>query len=476
MYTTVRYFIAFTRYNSADGQATSLALGISTGVSFALLMCAHVLTIFQPYLLRHRVLLRTLLFTRTGFDAFSLFFLLTPAVYNFVMTFIWRNSTSPDLNFRHRCHLDIDVVWSVSKAQCNHRVWGSWLALSIVRLVVTLLIIVSSSPISCFHAQVVQITHCMISYRIGRPTPAPHRYHYRHRSQMSESQSSIPPSFAVYLPSYGSPDRLQHHSSDSTLSSHANSKHSSSQRSPRALRPHASMSTLHSEQDTALEVEVHEHDAHLPEDQELNSFADRFRTLVSQITRETETGIQLARPDSVSDDKNSNFYMPPIPPALGYDEFGRPYPPEEQVSFLNGYIRRMPTIESMGSREAGSTTTSKGMTTSRRSTGNFSQPPTRSNTRAMSECSTGSQVATGAASSSVHGEISTGLGRTNEMGELVDRIDSGSHDASRTESSAATSGHTTSTSTMSYYTATSAASAFLSASEDVQAGGHLPGS
>jgi hypothetical protein len=466
LYNTIRYFLAFTTYNPADGQAVSLALGISTGVSFALLICALILSIFQPYLLLHRVPLRTLLFTQKGFDALSSFFLSAPAVYNLVMTFIWRNSTNPELNFRHRCHLDIDVVWSVSKAQCQPRVWGTWLALSIVRLVLTLLIIVSSSPILCFHAHiVVQIAYHMISYRIGRPTyPTPHRYHYRHRSQLSESQSSLPPSFAAYLPSYDFPSlpgRLpQHQSSDSTLSSLANSKHSSSQQSPRALRPHTSISTLYSDEDTSLDAETNEHNVHQPEDQELNSFTNRFRALISRITRETEVGIEVARSDTALDHENSNLYVPPVPPAVGYDEFGRPYPPEEQVSFLNGYVRRMPTIESMGSREVGSTITSKGMTTSRRSTGTFSRPPTRSNTLTVSECSSASN------NISHYGEISTALGRTNEMGELVDKGSEENHDASRRGSGVVMSGQTTSTSTMSYYTATSSSSAVPPASDD----------
>lgn len=40
--------------------------------------------------------------------------------------------------------------------------------------------------------------------------------------------------------------------------------------------------------------------------------------------------------------------------TLGYNEFGQPYPPDQDVPMMNGYIRRMPTIESMGSREMGS--------------------------------------------------------------------------------------------------------------------------
>jgi hypothetical protein len=45
------------------------------------------------------------------------------------------------------------------------------------------------------------------------------------------------------------------------------------------------------------------------------------------------------------------FNLPPVPMALGYNEFGVPYPPDENIRVLGGFIRRMPTIESMGSDE-----------------------------------------------------------------------------------------------------------------------------
>ncbi|KAI3604149.1 hypothetical protein WG66_010122 [Moniliophthora roreri] len=109
-------------------------------------------------------------------------------------------------------------------------------------------------------------------------------------------------------------------------------------------------------------------------DHDLNQFIDQFRVLVNQIARETEEAVEYAHPDtyvrevdSDSDTDESDlgsprslefhnpdfpFGFPQIPPrTLGYDEFGQPYPPDEPVRILNGYIRRMPTIESLGSRE-----------------------------------------------------------------------------------------------------------------------------
>jgi hypothetical protein len=302
----------------------------------------------------------------------------------------------------------------------------------------------------------------VLSYRTGRSThSARHQYHYQRRSQQSDSQSSIPPSFTAYLPSYDSPSlssrHAQHQSSNSTLSSHT--KNSSSQLSPRALHPQASMPSIYSGEDIALEAEINEQAVH---PQEPNSFVDRFRALISQIRRETDLGIEYARPDIALDEDDHSFSMPPIPPAVGYDEFGRPYPPEQQVSFLNGYIRRMPTIESMGSREMGSIST--GLTTSRRSTATFSRPTTQLNTFTVSEYSSAGSHPMSQDSSFVACEMPTVFGRTNEIGELVDRSEDG-HDPSRRRSGATMSGNTTSTST-SYYSATS--STVPSATEDVQ--------
>lgn len=254
--------------------------------------------------------------------------------------------------------------------------------------------------------------------------------------------------------------------SDSTLRSHTNSKYSSTNhhQSPTAA------SSVYSDD----EFSDHDHNPELyiprlnsannlngETEVELNGFRDRFRSLVSQITRETEEGLELARPDSALSPPQETFSLPEdyrqsnIPPTIGYDEFGRPYPPDESVLILNGYVRRMPTIESMGSREVGSITTSSihtdrdTMSMSIRSTP-ISRPPTRTGTISQPP-SRSNSITAGA-------EILLGAGRTNEIGELIDRTDRGdSHSGKR--GSLTSSGHTGTgssyPSTMSYYTATS---------------------
>ncbi|TFK63625.1 hypothetical protein BDN72DRAFT_308207 [Pluteus cervinus] len=186
---------------------------------------------------------------------------------------------------------------------------------------------------------------------------------------------------------------------------------------------------------------------------DLYGFADRFHAVVNQISRETDEGLEFARSQNpigyptyddlhlhsgeiqgdVEVDLDRYYHYSPPPPTLGYDEFGRPYPPEEPVRFLNSIIRRMPTIESMGSREVASWTSSArssfqqtvgDRTASLRSVLTGSRPPTRSmsltdHTSSVSEPSSRRNSLRAGA------ELIASMGRTSEVGELVDRNDVG---------------------------------------------------
>lgn len=179
------------------------------------------------------------------------------------------------------------------------------------------------------------------------------------------------------------------------------------------------------------------------EDRDIYSFVDRFRALVSQVSRETEDALQFARTDdgdldhsdarSVSPDSyfpsSSSQYSPSVTstfgPALGlgYDEFGRPYPPDEHVRILNGYIRRMPTIESIGSREVGSSVAASSVRGDDRqisSMHTLSRPPTR----AMTDYSyTSSEPPSRSNSLSMAAELINAMSgsgaEVTEVGELV---------------------------------------------------------
>lgn len=137
--------MAFCIYGSTTGQAFSLALGAITGLSFALTCCATILGIAQPRLLIHGFPVQSLLTMRSVLQYTASFCLLAPSIVNFVLVFVWKKTTDLELQTRHRCRLDIDLVWSPPFSLCNHkaRTWGLWLTLSAIRLVITLIIIVS---------------------------------------------------------------------------------------------------------------------------------------------------------------------------------------------------------------------------------------------------------------------------------------------------------------------------------------------
>ncbi|KAG6853842.1 hypothetical protein C0991_000836 [Blastosporella zonata] len=244
------------------------------------------------------------------------------------------------------------------------------------------------------------------------------------------------------------PTRLQPHhtSSDSTLHSTPRSKLSSNHLS--------SPTSVYSDEDT----EVNNHNqppVNNPENHEMamDDYHEHFRHLVSQITRETEEALALATTEAPDADAllTTDYQLSRIPPAIGYDEFGRPYPADEHVPILNGYVRRMPTIESMGSREMGSLTSSvlshsDTMTTSMRSSLPISRPPTRTNTL---DGNFGSRPPSRTNSIAAGAEILLGVGKTNEVGELLDRLSVGDARAGSTVSS----GSSFPSTTLSYYTA-----------------------
>jgi hypothetical protein len=188
-----------------------------------------------------------------------------------------------------------------------------------------------------------------------------------------------------------------------------------------------------------------------------NENVDRFQPIASQIVQETDQALDLAPsnhsptpettsgiptrdlPPSYKEDwddfndarvglvHNNIFNLPPVFPALGYNEFGIPYPPDQNVRVLNGYIRRMPTIESMGSGEVGS---SVGASSNRAvdSILNSSRPPTRNTLLSMHSTdhdSPNSEPPSRTNSLSARAELFVGLSsapnNVSEHGELLGR-------------------------------------------------------
>jgi hypothetical protein len=101
-----------------------------------------------------------------------------------------------------------------------------------------------------------------------------------------------------------------------------------------------------------------------PSDADLHGFADRFRSLVGQISREVDEGLDIVRRDSTSSGPHSpsSYTGPEAVQMLTAEEMDRLFRSHEiasqaqsdHVRVLGGYVRRMSTIESMGSREMGS--------------------------------------------------------------------------------------------------------------------------
>lgn len=115
--------------------------------------------------------------------------------------------------------------------------------------------------------------------------------------------------------------------------------------------------------------------------QDVQDFAERFRALVEQVSRETEAGLELAghdHDDDEHDDADADLsFVFPSSPSPEPDTDGTHY-----VPVMGKIIQRMPTIESLGSREVMSLASGQ---RGDRSVHTLSRPPTRANTLTMSE-------------------------------------------------------------------------------------------
>ncbi|KAF7759710.1 hypothetical protein Agabi119p4_11405 [Agaricus bisporus var. burnettii] len=346
IYNTTRYFLAFTKYDSVEGQHVSLALGISTSVSFALLAAAVCLKFFKLHLLMHAVPLRLVTIMIVSFLGLSSTMLITPAIVNMAMLFVWRSRSDHELSTETRCQVDIDVVWSSSRQSCTEPYgWSAWMALSATRLGLTAILIVFYYAFLVAYERTRRSTKWVnpAYLQVGRRSGSIHLMPSPEIAQVSSNHD-----LAIPI--------LHQEASHSTMISTSPSRKTSLHISRSSV---SVITTSESHTKYAPSVELDSGTEY-----ETMGISDRFRSIVSQINHETNHAVALARSDHSSDSSSSShpsndqayaFYPPPIPPSIGYNEFGQPYPPEEAIPILNGYIRRMPTIESMGSREIAST-------------------------------------------------------------------------------------------------------------------------
>ena len=188
---------------------------------------------------------------------------------------------------------------------------------------------------------------------------------------------------------------------------------------------------------------------HFETEGESSSFVQRFRSLISQITRETEEGMAFARSDDSScSDRAMEFAPGNESPELGseyrsdhnkedydnedgfytssgtlihdsYDQYQQ-YPADEEIRMLNGFITRMPTIESMGSHEVRS---SMGASSANRDRERIGKKPTRNTLGSWvgTEFSGTSETQSGTNSLTAQAEVLAGMYHSTEIGELIKR-------------------------------------------------------
>ena len=216
---------------------------------------------------------------------------------------------------------------------------------------------------------------------------------------------------------------------------------------------------------------------HFEAEGESNSFVQRFRSLISQITRETEEGMAFARSDdSGSSDRAVDFLPSNESPELGtfrsdhqedYDnEDGfytssatlthdsyehQQYPADEEIRMLNGFVRRMPTIESMGSHEIRSSIAASSANRDRERIG---RSPTRNTLGSWvgTELSGTSEPQSGTNSLTAQAEVLAGMHHSTEIGELIKKGDTVSP-SMNVDNSRSLGASTNSSSVLSYLTA-----------------------
>jgi hypothetical protein len=404
----VRYFISYVRYTSSQAMTISLILGTSVTVSLTLLLSAVLLAIFQPLLFLGSATNLNLRTTRVVLHSLSSLTLLGPAIVNLVFTFVWRRSPDDEVRVEGRCHIDVDVIWSGPSRRCDTSFappWRVWLALAALRVFLTAVVVVRdpSQPFVLFTLIAVQIAYHLIAriYHLTR-RPSSRRYSFlrSRRPNLPESKIQSEPSVTsppptTYLPQkppfvmslntprtsrttlvspsrttshpslYGSP--RSHRSSRTFYPSGTESitPRRSSESALKSTSVDTSGDDLGSESsrrssrtrlnEPLVGPDTTEEDSSKTEGGEMQTVAGRLRAILTQMTRETDEALDLppitfANPSSpvTAGSETADLEQDTFNP---YEDYTRPRATRDHVRVLGGYIRRMPTIESLSSRE-----------------------------------------------------------------------------------------------------------------------------
>ncbi|KAF7310205.1 hypothetical protein MIND_00394100 [Mycena indigotica] len=306
VYCTTRYFVAYGHIPAASpaAEGAALALAAVSLAALALLLATALLPLIETHLLGRRTpTVPTVRAVRRGLRYFAAALLLAPAVANLVLALVWRRAGSASLALSVRCKLDVDVVWSVQeRKECAPPPWVHWLILALLRLVLTLIVLIvyvvaltayshtrrpSAESSAASHRSLPSASSTLRNGPGPPLTPAPERRSLRRTRDRSQSQSNSQTRSR-------SRSRSRHHGSTLTTISYSSSSASSSS----------------SGSDGEDEFDPY---ADLPPapDRELTSFVDRFRSLVSQVGRDTAAGSVL--PPASSASAFSASYAPRLP-------------------------------------------------------------------------------------------------------------------------------------------------------------------
>ncbi|KAH8988317.1 hypothetical protein EDB92DRAFT_1948005 [Lactarius akahatsu] len=338
-YTTIRYFIAYAVYSeSGIRQSVALSLGISSLLSL-LVAAALALSVVVP---RHFTLSRPLSRSlgkslRHVSQFLASFFLFVPAAVNLALVFSWRN-TGSELSLRGRCHWSLDVVWVGVGGQCTPHApaWGVWLAAAVSRFVLTAAILITYHLVSRAYRASRWLHYCATDGQRRDTVDIT-------RMEPGDTPSRPSPVLQPFIPKkWGVRNQIPLHYEHeyAGLDSVDSSTLSEDDSLPRSVESSSSPSRR-----AALVSNVGEG--------ELGGFADRFRALVDRVSLELEEARNL--------ESEPPPRTPPLhhvldthTPYMSIDEFGREVHTEEPVAMFGGVIRRMPTIDSVGSRELAS--------------------------------------------------------------------------------------------------------------------------
>ena len=157
------------------------------------------------------------------------------------------------------------------------------------------------------------------------------------------------------------------------------------------------------------------------EEADLQGFVEQFHALVDQVSRELEEARISAYNSETNRKSPSSLLHHSLDmhtPYMTTDGFGREVPSEEPIAILGGIVKRMPTIESAGSRELASLRSATpvsgagGTGTGSASVGTLSIASSTTSHAAMDWLDNASQPSS--RSNSIHR-----LRRPSELGELV---------------------------------------------------------